>query len=142
LRGGTNLIPYNYNNTNNRYYIGGCHSRVHKNGIHYNTHIVLLDTSEWRIVYLSKKVMYLFPENYLNKITNTNILNHESILPYHSNNLHKIQAPCSIYEKNNKYYITIDINCHITLLYEIMINIHLKQYNIGDIDKLVFLYNS
>jgi hypothetical protein len=143
LRGGSNLIPYKYNNSDERYYIGGCHSRVHEKGIHYNTHIILLDTFDWKIVYFSKPVMYTLNDSYLNKINNTNILRHESILPYHSNNLHIIQAPCSVYTINDKYFITVDINCHITLLYEIMFDIHkqLKKYSLGEIEKLTYEYN-
>jgi len=145
LRGGSNLIPYKYENIDDeRYFIGGCHSRVHKNGIHYNTHIILLDTIEWKIVYISKPVMYTLNESYLNKINGTDILNHESILPYHSNNLHIIQAPCSLYTVNGLYFITLDINCHITLLYEIMFDIkkRLKKYALGEIERLTFEYNT
>jgi hypothetical protein len=145
LRGGSNLIPYKYENIDDgRYFIGGCHSRVHKNGIHYNTHIILLDTIEWKIVYISKPVMYTLNESYLNKINGTDILNHESILPYHSNNLHIIQAPCSLYTVNGAYFITVDINCHITLLYEIMFDIkkRLKKYALGEIERLTFEYNT
>jgi hypothetical protein len=144
LRGGSNLIPYKCENDDGRYYIGGCHSRVHQNGIHYNTHIILLDTIDWKIVYFSKPVMYTLNESYLNKINNTNILRHESILPYHSNNLHIIQAPCSLYKMNDSYHITIDINCHITLLYEIIfdINKQIKNYLIGEIEYLTYKYNT
>lgn len=146
IRGGSNLIPYKSENFDDgRYYIGGCHSRVHQNGIHYNTHIIVLDTIEWKIVYLSKPVMYTFPDKYLNTINGTNILNHESILPYHSNNLHVLQAPCSLYAKDNAYFITVDINCHITLLYEILFDIKKKQFkefSIGEIERLTLQYNT
>jgi hypothetical protein len=51
--------------------------------------------------------------------------------------------------KNNKYFLTVDINCHITLLYELIINIPIpeqtqtkeKSYNIKEIEDLTFLYN-
>jgi hypothetical protein len=145
LRGGSNLVPYKYeNNVDGRYYVGGCHSRVHKNGIHYNTHIILLDTIDWKVVYFSKPVMYTMNESYLNKIDGTNILRHESILPYHSDNLHIIQAPCSLYIINDKYFITVDINCHITLLYEIIFDINKKRrdYSLGEIEKLTYEYNT
>lgn len=146
LRGGSNLIAYEHPDIdgNNRYFIGGCHSRVHQNGIHYNTHIILLDTIDWKIVYISKPVMYTFPDEYLNKINGTDILRHETILPYHSDNLHIIQAPCSMYTVNGAYFVTVDINCHITLLYEIMFDIkkRLKQYALGEIERLTFEYNT
>jgi hypothetical protein len=147
LRGGSNFIAYTDSNTDteytNRYFIGGCHSRVHHKGIHYNTHIILLDTIDWKIVYISKPVMYTFPHQYLNKINGTDILRHESILPYHSNNLHIIQAPCSMYTVNGSYFVTVDINCHITLLYEIMFDIEkrMRQYALGEIERLTFEYN-
>lgn len=139
LRGGSNLIHYQ-----NEYYIGGCHSRLHYNGIYYNTHIILLDTIKWKIVYLSKPIMYHKPKDLtLDCIPNTTIINHKSILPYHSTNLHNIQAPCSMYIKDSKYYITVDINCHITLLYELIIDIPIKdnEYSINEIENMTYMYN-
>ena len=141
LRGGSNLIHYK-----NEYFIGACHSRVHYNGIYYNTHFILLDTKKWKIIYLSKPIMYNYNHNNdlkLNLIENTNIINHKSTLPYHSNILHNIQAPCSLYLNNEKYFLTVDINCHITLLFELYIGIPLidKMYNIDEIENLTFLYN-
>ena len=79
----------------------------------------------------------------LNLIKNTNIINHKSVLPYHSNVLHNLQAPCSLYLKNDKYFLTVDINCHITLLFELFIDIPLidKMYCIDEIENLTFLLN-
>jgi hypothetical protein len=142
LRGGSNLIHYK-----NEYFIGGCHSRIHYNGIYYNTHIILLDTIKWKIIYLSKPIMYLYKNNdvslKLNLINNTSILSHKSKLPYHSDSLHNLQAPCSLYLKNDKYFLSVDINCHITLLYELFIDIPLidKMYNIYEIENLTFEFN-
>jgi hypothetical protein len=143
LRGGSNLIHYK-----NEYFIGACHSRIHYNGIYYNTHFILLDTIKWKIIYLSKPIMYLYNNHNndlnLNLIKNTNIINHKSILPHHSDKLHNLQAPCSIYLKNDKYFLTVDINCHITLLFELFIDIPLidKMYNIDEIENLTSLYNT
>ena len=151
LRGGSNLIHYK-----NEYFIGACHSRIHYNGVYYNTHVILLDTIKWKIIYLSKPIMYHYNTNTntntnnlkINCLNNTNIINHKSILPHHSDVLHNIQAPCSLYMKNNKYFLTVDINCHITLLYELIINIPIinipikcKSYNIQEIEDLTLLYN-
>ena len=141
LRGGSNLIHYK-----NEYYVGGCHSRIHYKGIYYNTHIILLDTIKWEIVYLSKPIMYNYNNNNNNNLTtiqNKNILNHTSILPYHSNNLHNIQAPCSLIKMNNKFLLTIDINCQITLLYELIMDLHInnKTYLQNEIESFTYLYN-
>jgi len=143
LRGGSNFIHLKDN-----YYIGGCHSRVHYNGIFYNTHMVILDTASWKVVYLSKPVMYYYNNNNnnlkLQTISNTTVLHHKSTLLNMSSDLHNIQAPCSLYKKNDKVFITVDINCHITLLYELIIDIPVekyKSYEIGELEELVFLYN-
>jgi hypothetical protein len=54
LRGGSNLLHYRDN-----YYIGGCHSRLDDgNRFYHFTHIVLLDVVNWKIVYLSKPIIY------------------------------------------------------------------------------------
>uniref|UniRef100_A0A6C0JPT3 Uncharacterized protein n=1 Tax=viral metagenome TaxID=1070528 RepID=A0A6C0JPT3_9ZZZZ len=141
LRGGSNLIHYK-----NEYYIGACHSRLHYKGIYYNTHIVILDTNKWTITYLSKPVMYCYNDNKLklNTLHNTNIIHHKSILPFMSDNLHNLQAPCSLYKRDDKYFITIDINCHITLLYELIIDIPInsdKQFKQGEIETITYTYN-
>ena len=56
LRGGSNLIPYK-----DGIYIGGCHSRIFKKCFEHYTHIVLLDTNRWELIYVSKPVIYYYP---------------------------------------------------------------------------------
>ena len=59
LRGGSNLIHYK-----DEYYIGGCHSRIHKNVYEHYTHITLLNTKTWELVYVSKPIMYICDINH------------------------------------------------------------------------------
>jgi hypothetical protein len=74
LRGGSNLIHYK-----NEYFIGACHSRIHYNGIYYNTHFILLDTIKWKIIYLSKPVMYHYNNNNNNNNNNNKYSDDDNI---------------------------------------------------------------
>jgi hypothetical protein len=121
LRGGSNLIHYK-----DGYYIGGCHSRIDKKDwFEHYTHIILLDTNSWKLVYVSKPVMYLCDE--LRNISyNSWWLSSPSVktLDMNYNILtdripHIIQDPISFYMKDNKYYITVNVRDSISLLYEI-----------------------
>jgi hypothetical protein len=119
LRGGSNLIHYK-----DEYYIGGCHSRIYKNGYEHYTHIILLDTKKWELIYVSKQVMYLcnIKESFnswhlepgskkqIDYINNT-IIDKTPFI---------IQDPISIYKKDDKYFITINLRDCITFLYEIL----------------------
>ena len=140
LRGGSNLIHYK-----DQYYIGACHSRlVDKVPVIYNTHIVLLDTSSWNIRYLSKPVAFICDDVNcnLNKIPGTNILRHCSDIPGNSH-LYIINSPCSIYKKNDCFFITVNINDKITLLFQLEFDISIddnKGYSVGDLEKSTLLY--
>ena len=119
LRGGSNLIPYKDN-----FYIGGCHSRIQKDCFHHYTHIILLDTLNWKIVYLSKPIMYNYSlTDKLNAWHERNspmlkeIDKKYNILNDRSPNV--IQDPISIYIKDDKYFITINVRDCVSLLYEI-----------------------
>jgi hypothetical protein len=120
LRGGSNLIHYK-----DQYMIGGCHSRIYKNSIfeHY-THIILLDTNDWKLVYVSKPVKYLSGTAY-NSPHSWWMLpdSHIKIMVYNNIIVDKmpniIQDPISLYEKDEKYFITINVRDTISLLYEI-----------------------
>ena len=120
LRGGSNLIQYK-----DEYYIGGCHSRIKKDIFEHYTHIILLNTNNWELVYVSKPVLY----NY-NLTDKLNVLNERwisygkkkldtvnNILIDKSPNI--IQDPISLYVKDDKYYITINVRDCVSLLYEI-----------------------
>jgi len=127
LRGGSNLLHYRDN-----YYIGGCHSRIHDGTRFYHfTHIVLLDVVNWTIVFLSKPVIYNYKKNDILRVNGTNIL--------FDMNPNCIQDPISMYKKNDKYYITINIRDCITHLYEIQFDIPetcFKKYEIGELQHL------
>lgn len=57
LRGGSNAIPLFQNDL--RYYITGCHSRLHiKDRFYHYSHLVIVDTESWEIIYLSKALRY------------------------------------------------------------------------------------
>lgn len=118
LRGGSNLIHYK-----DEYYIGGCHSRILKNVYEDYTHIILLNTKTWELVYVSKPIMYTCDiNNELNAYqmykgcmkqldTFHNILVDKSP--------HLIQDPVSLYMKDDKFYITVNVRDCVSLLYEL-----------------------
>ena len=118
LRGGSNLIHFK-----DGYFIGGCHSRIYKKCFEHYTHIVLLNTNEWRLEYVSKPVMYLceLKETYNSWWSSpgtTKMLDtFNNILMDKTPNI--IQDPISLYEKEGKYYITINVRDCVSLLYEI-----------------------
>jgi len=119
LRGGSNLIQYK-----DHYYIGGCHSRIHSGCYQHYTHIVLLDTLKWKIVYLSKAVMYNYTLN--DKLNAWNVKYSPMVKELdkiyniiNDKTPHIIQDPISLYVNRGKYYITINIRDAITLKYEI-----------------------
>jgi len=119
LRGGSNLIKYKED-----YFIGGCHSRIYKKCYEHYTNIIILDTSKWKIVYISKPVLYYYS---LNDKLNAWHVNYTpaikeidkkyNILNDCSPNI--IQDPISLYIKDNRYYITINVRDCVSLLYEI-----------------------
>ena len=145
LRGGCNLIHYK-----DDLYIGGCHTRILGNhtrllkdysqifdnrAMFYYTHIVLLNVKDWSIVYLSKPIMYNYPQNDLGKLRGTNILYNITKLPYHLDGLWNIQFPCSINKIMDKFVLSTDINCQMTLLFELDVDIpleNLKSYEMGE----------
>lgn len=127
LRGGSNLIHYRDN-----YYIGGCHSRLNDGTRFFHfTHIILLDVVNWKIVFLSKPIIYNYKKNDIMCINGTNVL--FDMKP------NCIQDPVSIYRQNNKYYITVNIRDCISHLYEIKFDIPdgcLKNYEMGELQNL------
>jgi hypothetical protein len=122
LRGGSNLIPYG---DDCRYFIGGCHSRISKQCFEHYTHIVLLDTVFWKLVYVSKPVMYLYEP--CDKVFNSwwvslkpstkRLDTLHNILMDKTPNI--IQDPVSLYSVDGKYYITVNVRDSVSLLYEI-----------------------
>ena len=126
LRGGSNLIPYN-DNSKTGLYIGGCHSRIYKNCFEHYTHIVLLDTNSWKLVYVSKPVMYLLPKEMKNTMFNSWWMRYspsEKCIDTLHNIIvdktpHIIQDPVSFYSRDGEYYITINIRDCVSFLYKI-----------------------
>lgn len=127
LRGGSNLLHYRDN-----YYIGGCHSRIHDGKRFYHfTHIVLLDVVNWKIVFLSKPIIYNYQKYDMLRVNATNVL--------FDMNPNCIQDPISMYTRENKYYITVNIRDCITHLYEIQFDIPescIKKYEMGELQSL------
>ena len=132
LRGGSNLLHYRDN-----YYIGGCHSRVNDGSRFYHfTHIVLLDVVDWKIVFLSKPVIYNYQKYDMLRVNTTNVL--FDMKP------NCIQDPISMYTRENKYYITVNIRDCITHLYEIQFDIPdgcIKKYEMGELQSLTEKYS-
>jgi hypothetical protein len=131
LRGGSNLLHYKDN-----YYIGGCHSRYDDGRRFYHfTHIILLDVEKWEIVFLSKPIIYNYKKKDITCINGTTI-----ILDINPN---CIQDPVSLYKRENKYYITVNIRDSISHLYEIEFDIPkgcLKRYEMGKLQELTKSY--
>ena len=120
LRGGSNLIPYK-----DGIYIGGCHSRILKNCFEHYSHIILLDTNHWELIYVSKPVMYYYPIDdttewnswHINPESRKKMDTFYNILKDTSPNI--IQDPISLFTRDSKYFITVNVRDCITLLYEI-----------------------
>jgi len=118
LRGGSNLIHYDKG-----YYIGGCHSRILKNCYEHYTHIILLNTNTWELVYVSKPIMYEYDLKhelnawFLSPGSKKKLDTSNNIICDKSPDI--IQDPISFYMKDNKYYITINVRDCVSLLYEI-----------------------
>lgn len=136
LRGGTNLIPYN------NYYISASHDRLfYKGRYNHFTRIVLLDAENWKIVYVSKPIIYNYEFDDLIRIDNTNILYDYCEDCYHTK-MFLVQYPTSIAHKNEKiFYLTMFVSEKKSLLYEMKVNIDENEYKfdykIGDINKKV-----
>lgn len=118
LRGGSNLLHYK-----DGYYIGGCHSRIFKGCFEHYTHIVLLNTDTWELVYVSKPVMYTYDlKDELNCWWESP--GRKKMLDTFNNILidktpHIIQDPISLYLKDDKFYMTINVRDCVSLLYEL-----------------------
>ena len=118
LRCGSNLIHYK-----DGYYIGGCHSRILKHNYEHFTHIILLDTNKWELVYVSKPVMYRYElKDELNAWWQSP--GYKKTLDTFNNILvdktpHTIQDPVSFYIKDEKFYISINVRDCVSLLYEL-----------------------
>jgi hypothetical protein len=141
LRGGSNLVRYK-----DDYYIGGCHSRIFKSCFEHYTHIVLLNTATWKLEYVSKPVLYYFSGK--ESLNNWHTHGRKSVKPLDvvDNRLtdrspHIIQDPISLYQHNDRYYVTINVRDCVSLLYELSFH-HLLDacktgHPIGHHDRIV-----
>ena len=143
LRGGSNLQPYK-----DDYYIGACHSKVSNSNMfmRYSSHIILLDVKQWRLVYLSKPIMFNYYKNDLKTHNTILIENGIEGMKFCKNFNIIIQSPVSLYIKNDKYFITVNVRDYFTLLYEIEFKsiLNLKENNIKKINywnNLTYNYN-
>lgn len=145
LRGGSNLIHYK-----DEYYIGGCHSRLLQqftdsmyNYFEHYTHFVVVNTLTWELVYVSEPIQYTCPlkESLGAWAFNTKrffkpLDTDHGILVDKSPNL--IQDPISLYQKDDRYFLTVNIRDAVTLLYELTISpLNLASRPIGVYDALV-----
>jgi hypothetical protein len=138
LRGGSNLIHYK-----DEYYIGGCHSRIYKNCYEHYSHIILLDTNKWELVYVSKPVMYIYELK--DKLQSYQTSEFKALDTLHNILMDRapniIQDPVSIFVKNNKHYMTINVRDCVTLLYELqfsnLLDFIKKDKPIGYYDKYI-----
>ena len=133
LRGGSNLIKYK-----DDLYISLCHSRlIINNKYYYLGFICLLDTNKWKIVYMSKPLMFKSKENLYNKLKDTDIIfdEHENLNVY-------IQYPISINysDDENSYIITINVRDRFSLKYKLNTNIKFesdKEFTVNYWDNLI-----
>jgi hypothetical protein len=95
----------------------------------------------WQIVYISKPVMYYYSKN--DRLNAWHI--HYSPAVKEIDKRHNIlndatpniiQDPISLYVKDDKYYITINVRDCVSLLYEIQFNDVLLKFKEDDIKKI------
>jgi len=120
LRGGSNLLPYKED-----YYLGFCHSRL-QDGVYWHfTHAVILDTKNWKVVYVSKPILYR-PSSNLPRISNV-------LFSYPERNC--IQDPVSFLTDGT---VTVNFDDTTSLLYKVHVPEPIfTQYGKGDIQRFV-----
>jgi predicted GH43/DUF377 family glycosyl hydrolase len=133
LRGSSNLV-----HLKDDIYIGCCHSGVEHDGVlYYLSFIVLLDTNDWNIKYLSKPVSYKYYNNDFFTIDDiliqkeTMLFGPPKIIGQHNPSIQLIK---------NKLIITVFINEKNILLYELEIDINNIKYSLIPND--IGYYNS
>jgi hypothetical protein len=123
LRGGCNLLPLD---KEERYYFGGCHSRIESRIYYHFSHFVILDTEEWKLEWISKPVNYHFEKLFNLKPHNKQLRNKIDIYS-HGNILfdvcpNMIQDPISLNyldgdDSYNKFVVTINVRDCLTFQY-------------------------
>ena len=121
LRGGSNLIQFR----DTHYLIGACHSRYkHKRWFHFS-HVVIVDASSWRLLFVSKILRLQYDGTKYNHSENT-------LLDLKPN---CIQDPVSLFQKHSargnnlisseqmeKFFLTVNIHDASTFLYAITLS--------------------
>ena len=124
LRGGTNLVPVS--ETDDRYYIGGCHTFFHWKDIFHFYVVVVLDTVEWKIIHVSKPVRFKYDGQLvgwgshiqLGRVGNTLA----DMYVDHLGMKFFIQDPISLMRvANNTFLTTVNVRDCVSLLYELRI---------------------
>jgi len=113
LRGGSNLLHYK-----DEYYIGVSHSmiRIKEHHYEYYSHVILLDTEKYELIYVSKPLLFYYDNNEYFKNSYNNF---EKINKINNVIIERIQYCISLYLYNDNYYITVHIRDCITFLFEI-----------------------
>ena len=124
LRGGSNFVPVS--DSDDRYYVGGCHTFFNwKVNYHFYV-IVVLDTVDWKIIHVSKPVRFNYEGQrvgwgshiQLGRVGNTLM---DMYVNFQNRKLY-IQDPVSLMRvANNTFLTTVNVRDCISLLYELVI---------------------
>lgn len=107
LKGGSNFVYFE-----GFYYIGQCYS---EDGDKKYVHTVVLDTLQWRLIHVSKPLMFTVP---LNKLNDFKVIEHTAILDY------KDAIPVSMNRNTkNKFMTTVSFDNKVTYMLELCVDI-------------------
>jgi hypothetical protein len=124
LRGGSNLVPVS--DSDDRYFIGGCHTYFTWKYRYYMYVAILLDTVEWKIIHVTKPLRFVYndqPVGWGSHITLGRVGNTLTDMFIDHNGLGKVsQFPISIMKvDHNTFHTTISVRECVTLLYRLHI---------------------
>ena len=125
LRGGSNLVPVS--DTDDRYFIGGCHTYFTWKYRYYLYVVILLDTVEWKVIHITKPLRFVYndqPVGWGSHITLGRVGDTLTDMFIDHNGLGKVsQFPISIMKvgHNNTFHTTISVRECVTLLYRLEI---------------------
>lgn len=122
LRGGSNLVPVS--DTDDRYYVGGCHTTFLWKKMYHFYLIVVLDTVEWKIIHLSKPVRFIYEGQPVGWGSHLTLGKVENTLMDVYNDKFIIQDPISLMRvAPNTFQTTVNVRDCVTLLYSLRIPI-------------------
>ena len=124
LRGGSNLVPVS--DTDERYFIGGCHTYFTWTYRYYLYVVILLDTVEWKVIHITKPLRFVYndqPVGWGSHITLGRVGDTLTDMFIDHNDLGKVtQFPVSIMKVgHNTFHTTISVRECVTLLYRLQI---------------------